>query len=208
MEMRQLKRIVIIIPILILSVILTACGQKTADGQITTEMQSVMNETTKAEEDFMIETPPFFLHENIRNTANIYSYAMKETELGQDVITDPVEGPVPKSENIADKKKLMQRMNNLLKEYLVDEHLEASSMVILVDDLGFFMDLFPEGIAKWKFVTRPSENESEIRVSMAEDFKGLESDMVIYIHKGDTTANLKYIAYTRAKYYLLELVLK
>ena len=50
---------------------------------------------------FMIETPPFLLHENIRNTANIYNYAMKETDLGQDVITNPVEGPTPKSENIA-----------------------------------------------------------------------------------------------------------
>ena len=157
---------------------------------------------------FMIETPPFLLHENIRNTANIYNYAMKETDLGQDVITNPVEGPTPKSENIADKKKLMQRMNNLLKEYIVDEHLEASSMVILVDDLGFFKELFPDGIAKWNFVTRPSENEDEIRVSTVEDFKGLESDMVIYIHKGDISANLNYIAYTRAKYYLLELVLK
>lgn len=157
---------------------------------------------------FMIETPPFLLHENIRNTSNIYKYAMSETELGQDVITNPVEGPTPKSESIAGNKKLLQRLNNLLKEYLVEEHLQTSSMVILVDDIGKFMELFPEGIAKWKFVIGQVEDDDVIRVSSVVDFKGLESDMVIYIHAKDASQNLNYIAYTRAKYYLIELVMQ
>lgn len=157
---------------------------------------------------FMIETPPFLLHENIRNTSNIYKYATQETELGQDVITNPVEGPTPKSENIAGTKKLTQRLNNLLKEYLVDEYLQTSSMVILVDDIEKFMGLFPDGIAKWRFVTEPSDDADEIRVSTVLDFKGLESDMIIYIHENDISQNMNYIAYTRAKYYLIELVLQ
>lgn len=157
---------------------------------------------------FMIEISPFLLHENIRNTANIYKYATSETELGQDVITNPVEGPTPKSENIAGNKKLAQRLNNLLKEYLVDEKLQTSSMVILVDDLDEFNGLFPDGIAKWKFVEHPCQTEEEIRVSTVEAFKGLESDMIIYIRKNDVSQNLNYIAYTRAKYYLIELVVK
>ena len=156
----------------------------------------------------MIELPPFLLHENIRNTANIYKYATNETKLGQDVITNPVEGPTPKSENIAGNKKLAQRLNNLLKEYLVNEKLQTSSMVILVDDPDEFNSLFPDGIAKWKFVDRPCRNEEEIRVSTVEAFKGLESDMIIYIHKNDVSQNLNYIAYTRAKYYLIELVVQ
>ena len=157
---------------------------------------------------FMIEIPPFMLHENIRNTANIYKYATSETELGQDVITNPVEGPTPKSENIAGNKKLAQRLNNLLKEYLVDEKLQTSSMVILVDDLEEFNGLFPDGIAKWKFVEHPCQTEEEIRVSTVEAFKGLESDMIIYIRRNDASQNLNYIAYTRAKYYLIELVVQ
>lgn len=88
---------------------------------------------------FMIDTPPLLLHENIRNTANIYKYATQETDLGTDVITNPVEGPTPKSENIADGKKLTQRLNNLLKEYLVDEGLNTTSLAILVDDADWFM---------------------------------------------------------------------
>ena len=170
------------------------------------DVQKVRKETFG--DAFMIDIPPFLLHENIRNTANIYKYAMNETELGQDVITNPVEGPTPKSENIAGNKKLAQRLNNLLKEYLVDEKLQTSSMVILVEDIDEFHELFPDGIAKWRFVNGPCKDEDEIRVSTVEDFKGLESDMIIYIHKNDISQNLNYIAYTRAKYYLIELVVQ
>ena len=81
-------------------------------------------------------------------------------------------------------------------------------MVVLVDDLVWFMELFPDGIAKWRFVTEPSKDEDEIRVSSVAAFKGLESDMIIYIHKSDSSQNLNYIAYTRAKYYLIELVMQ
>lgn len=157
---------------------------------------------------FMIESPPFLLHENIRNTANIYKYAISETELGRDVITNPVEGPTPKRENIVGNKKLAQRLNNLLKEYLVDEKLQTSSMVILVDDLEEFRSLFPDGIAKWNFVDCRCQNDESIRVSTVEAFKGLEADMIIYIHKNDISRNMNYIAYTRAKYYLIELVVQ
>lgn len=148
------------------------------------------------------------LHENIRNTANIYKYATQETDLGTDVITNPVEGPTPKSENIADGKKLTQRLNNLLKEYLVDEGLNTTSLAILVDDADWFMEQYPEGIAKWKFIKQPVTNDDEVRVSSVLDFKGLESDMVIYVRHEDVSQNLNYIAYTRAKYYLLELIIK
>ena len=47
-----------------------------------------------------------------------------------------------------------------------------------------------------------------IRVSTPEEFKGLEADMVIYIHDEGMSDNLNYIAYTRAKYYLIELIEK
>ena len=180
--------------------------KKSRLGVFYDDVQKVRTETFG--DAFMIDIPPFLLRENIRNTANIYMYATNTTELGQDVITNPVEGPAPKSEIVPGDKKLMLRLNNLLKEYLVDEQLKASSLVILVDDLQDFTALFPDGVAKWKFVDRPSEGDDEIRVSSVEDFKGLESDMIIYIHGKEVSPNLNYIAYTRAKYYLLELVMQ
>ena len=157
---------------------------------------------------FMISTPPFLLHENIRNTANIYSWAMENTELGTDVIVNPVEGPWPVTENINDKKHLAHRLENLFKKFLEDEDLSSDSLVILVENTENFINGFSGAIAKWKLVKEYSNDKDEIKVSSVEDFKGLESDMIIYIHGQKTTDNLNYIAYTRARYYLMELVMK
>lgn len=88
---------------------------------------------------FMISTPPFLLHENIRNTANIYSWAMNNTELGTDVIVNPVEGPWPMSENIKDFRHLTHRLENVFKRFLQDEALQCSSIVILVEDTVAFL---------------------------------------------------------------------
>lgn len=157
---------------------------------------------------FMIDLPPFLLNENIRNTSNIYNWATDSTSLGKDVITNPVEGPVPVKEKISDKRHLTQRLENLFKEYLYDEALKTSSLVILVQNLKEFMATYPEGIAMWSFTENLHEQSEKIRVSTPEDFKGLESDMVIYIHNDEASDNINYIAYTRAKYYLIELIVK
>ncbi|MBO5208591.1 MAG: hypothetical protein J6B68_04515, partial [Lachnospiraceae bacterium] len=158
---------------------------------------------------FMISTPPFLLRENIRNTSNIYSWAMDNTDLGTDVIVNPVEGPWPVSENINDNKHLVHRLENMFKRFLEDENLQSTSMVILVDDDNAFIDFFDGSIAKWKFVKEYSTNGTdEIKVASVENFKGLEADMVIYVHSKDTSNNLNYIAYTRAKYYLVELIIR
>ncbi len=155
---------------------------------------------------FGIGTPPFLLRENIRNTANIYKWTAEKTHLGQDVIANPVEGPSPQTEIISEKGQLTLRLESLLKLYLVDEHLHSSSIVILTDDVDYLLETYPSGIAKWGFVQRKSCDENEIRLASVEDFKGLESDMVIYIHSPQASENMNYIAYTRAKYYLIEFV--
>ena len=155
---------------------------------------------------FMIDYPPFLLRENIRNTANIYHYAMENTNLGTDVIRNPVEGPNPAKEKIIDKKHLTQRLGNLLKEFIVDEELSNTSIVILFDDIAEAKDYIKNGLAQWKFTFDQPKEDNEIQISSAFDFKGLEADMVIYIHDANASKNINYIAYTRAKYYLYELI--
>ena len=155
---------------------------------------------------FMIDYPPFLLRENIRNTANIYHYAMENTNLGTDVIRNPVEGPNPTKEKIMDKKHLTQRLGNLLKEFIVDEELSNKSIVILFDDISEAQEYLENGLAQWKFTFEQPKEDNEIQISSAFDFKGLEADMVIYIHKSTASQNINYIAFTRAKYYLYELI--
>ena len=93
-----------------------------------------------------------------------------------------------------------------MKKFLDDEHLSNDSMVIIVDNKNSFFSEYESGIAKWKLVDNIPESVNEIQVVSVEDFKGLESDMVVYIHSSDTMNNMNYIAYTRAKYYLIELI--
>lgn len=125
-----------------------------------------------------------------------------------DVISNPVEGPKPSVEYMKDYKQLTNRLQNLFKEYLIDEDVKNTSLTVLVDDLESFVEKYKTGIAKWKFVTDRTNGEDEIFVSEVGAYKGLESDMVIYIHNENISDNLNYIAYTRAKYYLIELILK
>ena len=81
-------------------------------------------------------------------------------------------------------------------------------MVLLTESADAFIDRHNGSIAKWRLVKAYSGLQDEIKVSSVEDYKGLEADMIIYIHSKDTSDNLNYIAYTRARYYLMELIVK
>ena len=155
---------------------------------------------------FAIDGQTYLLRENIRNTANIYKWTSEKTNLGMDVIVNPVEGPTPVVEVMGDHYQLTHKLEGLLKKFLDDEHLSNDSMVFITDNKEALLSEYESGIAKWKLVSRSPESANEIQIVSVEEFKGLESDMVVYIHSDDTTNNMNYIAYTRAKYYLIELI--
>ncbi len=155
---------------------------------------------------FGIDASPYLLHENIRNTSNIYIWTSEKTNLGRDMIANPVEGPTPITEVLNEPGQLTNTLETLLRRYLDEESLLNSSMIILLDDLSEFLATYSEGIAKWKFRNGNPSCDNEVSVYTVGEFKGLESDMVIYIHGKNVSENMNYIAYTRAKYYLIELV--
>lgn len=155
---------------------------------------------------FGIGELPYLLRENIRNTANIYNWTAEKTNLGTDMVANPVEGPTPTTEIVNEHGQLVLLFETLFKRYLEEEYLKNDSLVILTESKEKLLAEFPDGIAKWKFVHGTPSNENEISVYSIDAFKGLEANMVIYIHGIDTTENMNYIAYTRAKYYLIELV--
>ena len=157
---------------------------------------------------FGISGAPYLLRENIRNTANIYNWVAQKTNLGTDMIANPVEGPTPVTEEIEEHGQLILTLETLFKRYLEEEYLKNDSLVILTDKKEKLFYAFPDGVAKWKLVDGQPSNECEISVYSIDEYKGLESNMVIYIHDLDASANMDYIAYTRAKYYLIELVRK
>lgn len=155
---------------------------------------------------FGIQGKPYLLKENIRNTCNIYNWISQKTNLGTDMVANPVEGPTPITEFIEEQSQLTNILEILLKRYLSDEHLQNNSLVILTPEKEQFLNCFSRGLAKWEFVNGEPNNENQISVYSVDEFKGLESNMVIYVHDLKASDNMNYIAYTRAKYYLIELV--
>ena len=122
------------------------------------------------------------------------------------MIANPVEGPTPITETLSERGQLIILLETLFRRYLEEEYLKNDSLVIITDNKKQLLCEFPDGIAKWKFVEGAPSSETELSVYSIEEYKGLESNMVIYLHNADTTENMNYIAYTRAKYYLIELV--
>lgn len=155
---------------------------------------------------FGIQDAPYLLRENIRNTANIYNWVADKTNLGTDMIANPVEGPTPTTEVVSERGQLVLLLETLFRRYLQEEYLKNDSLVVITDNKEKLLREFSDGIAKWKFVEGQPSVETEIGVYSIGEYKGLESNMVIYIHGTDATENMNYIAYTRAKYYLIELV--
>ncbi len=154
---------------------------------------------------FGITSKPFLLRENIRNTANIYKWTAEKTQLWTDVVANPVEGPTPQTEVINDFGQMIHYLEIFFRRYLDEEHLPNSSLAVIVDDVDEFMNSFSDGIAMWRFVRKQVEQDNEICVYSVAEIKGLEADMVLYIHGRKASENENYIAYTRAKYYLIEL---
>lgn len=155
---------------------------------------------------FQINGYPYLLRENIRNTSNIYNWSAEKTNLGTDMIANPVEGPTPVTEIVDERGQLVLALETLFKRYLEEEYLKNDSLVVLTENKGSVFSEFPDGIAKWKFVSGPPRADNEIGVFSVDEYKGLEANMVVYIHNPDSSENMNYIAYTRAKYYLIELV--
>lgn len=158
-------------------------------------------------EGFLINNKSFCLQENLRNTASIYSWAQKNTNLGMDVITNQIVGPTPTQVKFNDFYNMKNELENKLIELIVKEYVDSKFITILSDDV-LYNDLLKKKIAKWTLVNRNPISPYEIQFHKVEDFKGLESNVIFYLHSQDSSDVIDYVAYTRAKYYLYEYILK
>jgi superfamily I DNA/RNA helicase len=172
--------------------------------------QNIFNKDFK--NGFLIDSPPFYLKENIRNTANIYKWAVEQTGYGSLSFANTIEGASPEISRIKTKNNVKRHLNSLLNRLIKHEYVSNQSVTILsnrkkensalcgVDELGSFIITEKD---RWETV------ENEIAFSTLQSFKGLESDVIIYLdhsRKGAIDDEIRrrqqYIAYTRARFYL------
>jgi hypothetical protein len=167
------------------------------------DTQNVLNMNINFEE--FIKEPPYVLRENLRNTMNIYQYATSKTNLGTDVITNPIIGPAPEIIHINNYNQLINKLEDLLNEMIIDEYVNSADIAIIIDDeLSSHIDL--NRIGQYILTEETQTLPGEIKKSTTSRFKGLESSVVIYIRRLTSNPNYDYVAYTRAKYYLYEVI--
>lgn len=164
---------------------------------------------------FDIDTPPYVLRYNIRNTESIYNYAVRETNLGKDTTPNEISGVDPEvypnenpNQTIADLERIVNQ--------LVEENVATNSIVIL-SDMAFENSVLSKETKIGSYTisrdSLSSVKEDQLCFKTVEEFKGLEANVVIYLKHHFTdipasaSANKKdYVALTRPRYclYILE----
>lgn len=160
---------------------------------------------------FCIEGKPFVLRYNIRNTASIYDWTKEKTQQGLDTISNQLTGVEPEQREFTSKSKCITFLNNIINRLIKKECVNPESIVILSDrkkEKSVLNDI--EYLGEFKLNEYADcEEEQGIKFRTIQGFKGLESDVVIYINHSyknepqtEYVRSKLYTAYTRAKYYL------
>lgn len=161
-------------------------------------------------EKFYINEEPFVLRYNIRNTSNIYQYTKDRTHLGMETLVNQIEGVEPDIRTLKRKSAVISFIDSVINKLVNKEGVQPEKISILVNksiDSSVLKDV--NYVAGYPISSLHNPCENAITISKVEDFKGLESDIIIYInhtYKSEPqTADKKaiqYTALTRARFYL------
>ena len=170
------------------------------------------------ENAFAIDAPPYVLKYNIRNTGNIYQCAVERTKLGYDTVANNIVGVHPEIHNYTKPSQARKALSLIVNRLIQKEYVSAKSIVI-VSDTSYENSILAgeQRIGAYNLVFKHYKdvNEDEICFKTAEEFKGLESNVVIYLTHEFTNLpssiidnRKEYVAITRARYYLYVLNIK
>ena len=172
----------------------------------------------KVDNAFAIDCPPFILRYNIRNTGCIYKCAVETTGLGGDTIANQLLGVEPDIMHYNSVLQTIKGLTNIVTRLTQKEYVGTKSIVILSDEPYTQSVLATEtrvGAFDISFKDMKDVKETEICFKTAEEFKGLEADVVIYlkneypdIPRDEIEKRREYVALTRARYYLYVLATK
>jgi hypothetical protein len=173
------------------------------------ESQNIFNRSFG--EKFFIDEPPFVLRYNIRNTANIYKYAQNQTNLGLDTIANQIEGVEPDHRVFKRKAQAVSFIDSIINKLVNKEGVSPKKIVILSNrrkENSILMETIKVG-SHDICEDRNIQTEKSIAYRTIQGFKGLESDIIIYVNhtyknepKTESIRATLYTAQTRARFYL------
>ena len=160
---------------------------------------------------FLIDEPPFVLRYNIRNTANIYRYAQEQTNLGLDTIANQIEGVEPDCRKFKQKPQAVAFVDSIINKLVNREGVAPQKIVILSNRKkeNSILSEHPRVGGHKLSDERLLLDTDSIAYRTIQGFKGLESDIVIYINhtyknepQTESVRATLYTAQTRARFYL------
>lgn len=158
----------------------------------------------------ILQQPPFHLVENLRNCSAIQKWTTNQTNLGKDVIPNQIEGIKPIVYEASDKEQVENTLKSILKNLTENELIESNQIIIISDRTHENCILkSKQTIGTFKLAQNPIQcdlSTKTIRFHTVQSFKGLESDVVIYMQHNNNSSKennmLNYVAYSRARFIL------
>lgn len=163
------------------------------------EEQTLTTDSELTPKKFLIDTPPYLLTENLRNTKNIYEWAKERTSLGETSFSNQVDGIEPIHSVFRNENQINRYLEHETLKLLSKDNLPSETINIVIDDDIY--DLFVNQIKDQKY------KETLIRTFRTKEYKGLESNVIFYIHKQNNAYEYKYVGLTRARFVLYDIEL-
>ncbi len=155
---------------------------------------------------FMIDSKPFVLTENLRNTKNIYEWAKERTSLGEATFSNQIDGPDPTIKSFRTINQISKHLNVVINSLINKDDVPQWFINIVVDD-DLYEELLNSGL-EFEIKNELSKtNEKYIGIYSVSQYKGLESNVIFYIHRKNTNYNFKYVGLTRARFFLYDVEL-
>lgn len=160
------------------------------------------------ETGFGINTLPYVLMNNIRNTQNIHSWIKEKTHVGDQIISNDICGCDPEVHACNNLKQVDVFINNVLNQLISEESVNQESIVVLVND-SQKNKWNGKAYGRYSLAENVKNDENAVKVATVSEFKGLEASIIIYLNdwpismpKTSDYFYRLYVAGTRAKYYL------
>ena len=159
---------------------------------------------------FFIDSKPFVLRYNIRNTSNIYRYTLERTSLGKDTLVNQIEGVEPDIRKFTRRQAVISFVDSVVNKLINKEGVSPDKIVVLSNQKREQSALSGvDCIGGYPLITLSETTLSGVAFATVEEFKGLEADIVIFINhtyageaRTEDIRAIQYTALTRARFYL------
>ena len=165
------------------------------------------NELEETLNNFMIDTKPYVLTENLRNTKNIYEWAKARTSLGETSFSNQIDGPDPTMVSLNTINQAIRYINNIINNLVERDKIPMNFINIIIDD-DIYEEVLKQGF-EFKIKNKITKiNEKFIGLFKVSEYKGLESNIILYLHNEKAEYSYKYVGLTRARFYLYDIEIK